>query len=189
MPFSIDTIKPDFLVAAGYKWLLCPYGFGLLYVAEKWRNLRPLEETWLARDNAEDFAGLVNYSDQYMVGSRRFDVGEKCTPTVLPGAIAALQQIKNWGVSEIAESLSIINKRIGSHLDLLGFQLPNDSQLCPHMFGAILPNHYKGNLVSDLNTKNIFISQRGNSLRFAPHLHINDFDLNRLFSALTELIE
>jgi selenocysteine lyase/cysteine desulfurase len=189
MPFSIDTVKPDFLVAAGYKWLLCPYGFGLLYVAEKWRNLRPLEETWLARDNAVEFAGLVNYSDQYMVGSRRFDVGEKCTPTILPGAIAALQQIKNWGVSEIAESLSIINKRISSHLDLLGFQLPNDLQRCPHMFGAILPNHYKGNLVSELNTKNIFISQRGNSLRFAPHLHINDFDLERLFSALNELIE
>jgi selenocysteine lyase/cysteine desulfurase len=24
MPFSIEQIKPDFLVAAGYKWLLCP---------------------------------------------------------------------------------------------------------------------------------------------------------------------
>ncbi|MCK9206285.1 MAG: aminotransferase class V-fold PLP-dependent enzyme, partial [Salinivirgaceae bacterium] len=29
MLFSMDTIKPDFLVAAGYKWLLCPYGFSL----------------------------------------------------------------------------------------------------------------------------------------------------------------
>ena len=112
MPFSIDEIKPDFLVAAGYKWLLCPYGFSLLYVDEKWRNERPLEETWIARKNAEDFTNLVNYSDIYMKGSRRFEVGEKCTPTILPGAIAALEQIKKWGVVNISQSLLDINHQI-----------------------------------------------------------------------------
>ena len=98
MPFSIENVQPDYLIAAGYKWLLCPYGFGLLYVSERWRNARPLEETWLARDNAENFAALVKYSGTYMPGARRFDVGETCTATILPGAIAALEQIKAWGV-------------------------------------------------------------------------------------------
>jgi selenocysteine lyase/cysteine desulfurase len=83
MPFSIENVQPDFLVAAGYKWLLCPYGFSLLYVSERWRNARPLEETWLARDNAENFAALVKYSDTYIPGARKFDVGEKCTATIL----------------------------------------------------------------------------------------------------------
>jgi selenocysteine lyase/cysteine desulfurase len=189
MPFSIEEIKPDFLVAAGYKWLLCPYGFGLLYVSEKWRSARPLEETWLARENALDFTALVNYSDQYMSGSRRFDVGEKCTSTILPGAIAALDQIKKWGIVEISNTLLSINQRIGLHLEQLGFQLPSDSLRCPHMFGALLPDHYNRNLVSELKSRNIFISQRGNSLRFAPHLHINDHDLNRLLNTLTELIK
>ena len=87
MPFPLDEVKPDFLVAAGYKWLLCPYGFSLLYVSEPWRSARPLEETWLARLNAEDFTALVKYSDTYMPGARRFDVGEKCSATILPGAI------------------------------------------------------------------------------------------------------
>ncbi len=45
MSLSIEEVKPDFLVAAGYKWLLCPYGFSLLYVSENWRDARPLEET------------------------------------------------------------------------------------------------------------------------------------------------
>jgi len=189
MPFSIDQIKPDFLVAAGYKWLLCPYGFSLMYISEQWRDSRPLEETWLARENAQDFASLVNYSDKYMPGARRFDVGEKCTETILPGAIAALEQIKSWGVSEITDSLSVINKRIGSHLEQLGFQLPKDAQRCPHMFGALLPSYYKGNLVGELKDKKIFISQRGNSLRFAPHLHINESDLNRLLETLTDLMK
>jgi len=189
MPFSIDSIKPDFLVAAGYKWLLCPYGFSLMYVSEQWRESRPLEETWLARENAEDFASLVNYSDIYMPGARRFDVGEKCTATILPGAIAALEQIRNWGVQYISESLSLINKSIASELIQLGFNLPVDSQRCPHMFGAIIPENYRGNLVAELRARNIFISQRGKSVRFAPHLHINDYDLTRLLETLDILVK
>ena len=188
MPFSIENVQPDFLIAAGYKWLLCPYGFGLLYVSERWRNARPLEETWLARDNAENFSALVKYSDTYMPGAQRFDVGEKCTATILPGAVAALEQIKTWGVDEISNSLSLINKTISLHLESLGFELPDESQRCPHMFGALLPKQYKGNLVSELSRRNIYISQRGNALRFSPHLHVNDNDINRLLEALEELV-
>lgn len=187
MPFSITEVKPDFLVAAGYKWLLCPYGFSLLYVSEQWRSARPLEETWLARYNAEDFTSLVKYSDTYMTGARRFDVGEKCTATILPGAIAALEQIRAWGVENIAAALSTINSTIAVHLEQLGFQLPAEAQRCPHMFGVQLPNEHIGNLVADLKKRNIYISQRGNALRFAPHLHVSRHDVNRLMEALDEL--
>lgn len=187
VPFPLAEIKPDFLVAAGYKWLLCPYGFSLLYVSEQWRHARPLEETWLARDNAEDFTALVKYSDTYMPGARRFDVGEKCTSTILPGAIAALEQIGAWGVENIAATLSAINSRIAIHLEIMGFQLPSEAQRCPHMFGAQVPKTQTGNLVADLKKRNIYISQRGNALRFAPHLHVNDQDVQRLLESLDEL--
>ena len=32
MPFALEQVRPDFLISAGYKWLLCPYGFTLMYV-------------------------------------------------------------------------------------------------------------------------------------------------------------
>jgi selenocysteine lyase/cysteine desulfurase len=32
---AFDQNKPGFLVTAGYKWLLCPYGFSLIYVSEQ----------------------------------------------------------------------------------------------------------------------------------------------------------
>lgn len=188
MPFPLDEVKPDFLVAAGYKWLLCPYGFSLLYVSERWRSARPLEESWLARLNAEDFTALVKYSDTYMPGARRFDVGEKCTATVLPGAIAALEQLKTWGIGNIAATLSNINSAIAVHLEQLGFRLPPEAQRCPHMFGAQLPTEQTANFVADLKARNIFISQRGSALRFAPHLHVSEHDLQRLMEALSGLV-
>jgi len=189
MAFSIDEVKPDFLVSAGYKWLLCPYGFSLMYVSEKWRNARPLEESWQARENAEDFGSLVNSSDKYMTGARRFDVGQKGTPTILPGVIAALEQIKAWGIENISDSLFGINKRIADHLSALGFQLPDSSQRSPHMFGAIIPDKYKGDLISELSKRKIYISQRGNSVRFSPHLHISENDIERLLATLDDLFK
>ena len=187
MPFALGEIAPDFLVAAGYKWLLFPYGVGVMHVAPKWRDSRPLEESWLARDNAADFAALVNYSDRYMPGARRFDGGEKCT-TLLPGAIAALEQIRAWGIDNIAQSLARINARIAADLEQLGFRVPVESQRCPHMFGAQLPKGYSGDLVGELKARNVHISRRGSALRFSPHVHVNDGDIERLLSGLRALV-
>lgn len=186
MRFPLTEVQPDFLLAAGYKWLLCPYGFGLLYVSERWCEARPLEESWQARSNAHDFAALASYSDTYLPGARRFDVGEKCT-ALLPGAIAALEQLGAWGVANIAETLAAVNARIGAQLQQLEFQLPDEAQRCPHLLGAVLPAGRTSNLVAALRERDIYISQRGNALRFAPHLHVNTRDEERLVEALLEL--
>lgn len=54
------------------------------------------------------------------------------------------------------------------------------------MFGAQLPGTHPGNLVAELKMSSIHISQRGNALRFSPHLHVNDHDVSRLLEALGE---
>jgi selenocysteine lyase/cysteine desulfurase len=188
MPFDLAAVRPDFAVAAGYKWMLCPYGVSLMYVAPAWRDARPLEETWLARHGAENFAGLVNYSDAYMPGARRFDVGEKCTATLLPGAIAALEQLQAWSVAEISGTLETVNGRIQDKLEALGFTLPPPAERCPHMFGARMPTRFSGDLVGALRDRRVFISQRGSAVRFAPHLHVTEDDVEQLFAALDQIL-
>lgn len=187
MPLDLTSVQPDFVVASGYKWLLCPYGFSLMYVGPVWRDARPLEETWLARTNAEDFTSLVNDSDTYMSGARRFDAGEKCT-ALLPGAIAALEQLQAWGVTQVADSLGVVNQRIQTRLEALGFELPPVAQRCPHLFGARLPKGYSGDLIGTLRANNVFVSQRGSSIRFAPHLHVTEDDIDQLFGALAKAV-
>lgn len=188
MPFDLQGTRPDFLVAATYKWLLGPYGSALMYVSEAWRGARPLEESWLGRDNAFDFTSLARYSDNYRPGARRFDVGESGVLTLLPGLAAALEQIEAWGIENIASTLAAVNQRISAHLEKLGFVLPSERERCPHMFGARLPASFRGNLVAELKKHDIYISQRESSLRFAPHLWVDDHDVARLLSALDDLV-
>src|SRR5215469_15946943 len=99
---DLGRVQPDFLVAVGYKWLLGPYGLGYLYVAEKWRRSgTPLEESWLTRLGSENFARLVEYTDEYRPGARRFDMGEFPQFVLAPMAAAAIRQIRSWGIEWI----------------------------------------------------------------------------------------
>jgi 4-aminobutyrate aminotransferase-like enzyme len=55
------------------------------------------------------------------------------------------------------------------------------------MFGARLLEDCRVNFVAELAKRKIFISQRGNALRFAPHLHVSEADIERLLAVLGEL--
>src|SRR6266540_2295295 len=63
MPLDLAAVQPDYLVSVGYKWLLGPFGLGYLYVAPQHRDGVPLEENWISRLGAQDFARLVDYED------------------------------------------------------------------------------------------------------------------------------
>jgi 4-aminobutyrate aminotransferase-like enzyme len=43
--------------------------------------------------------------------------------------------------------------------------------------------------LQQLADENIFISKRGNSLRFAPHLNIDQNDLDRIINVLEKLLK
>jgi hypothetical protein len=47
-----------------------------------------------------------------------------------------------------------------------------------------VPQGFTGDLVGSLRTQNVFVSQRGSSIRVAPHLHVTESDVQQLFDAL-----
>nr|WP_321461057.1 aminotransferase class V-fold PLP-dependent enzyme [uncultured Cohaesibacter sp.] len=187
MSLDLDRIQPDFVIASGYKWLLFPYGLSLFYAAPQWHEARPLEDTWLGRKDAEIFENLVNYTDQYQPGARRFDMGQKSIPTLLPAGLVGLRQLSNWGVANIDASLRAINDRIAKLVETVGFTPVPKAFRSPHILGASSERPLSPTITKDLSSRNVFISRRGNALRFAPHLHIDEQDLERLAEALSAL--
>lgn len=69
-----------------------------------------------------------------------------------------------------------------------GFALPPPAQRCPNLFGARLPERFKGDFVGRLRERKVYIARRGSAVRFAPHLHVNEADLDQLFGALDEVV-
>ena len=58
------------------------------------------------------------------------------------------------------------------------------AQRSPHILGASLLDGRAGPLLTALRAQDVHISQRGSSLRFAPHVHVSDQDVQHLLQAL-----
>ncbi|GAB4359299.1 MAG: aminotransferase class V-fold PLP-dependent enzyme [Gammaproteobacteria bacterium] len=186
LPFSVKTVQPDFAVAATYKWLLGPYTLGFCYVAPRWQAGDPLEYNWITRKGSEDFARLVDYRDEYQAGARRFDMGERSNFHLMPMAVAALEQIIEWGVDAIAATLREKNREIAERGRSLGLTALEEKRRAGHYLGLRFPVSPPADLAKRLSERNVHISLRGDALRVTPHLYNNDRDIDRLFDALSE---
>jgi selenocysteine lyase/cysteine desulfurase len=190
MPFDVSAVRPDFLVAAGYKWLLGPFSVGYLWVAAEHRAGAPLEHNWINRAGAENFATLTDYRDDYRPGARRFDVGQRTNFTLTPMAIAALTQILDWQIPVIATTLQSITDRIEDRADQHGFRPLARRDRGPHMLEIGIPEGAMTELPQRLAEQNVFVGVRGaTGLRISPHLYTSDDDIQRLFDGLLSAVD
>ncbi len=183
-PHDLRTIRPDFLVAVGYKWLLGPLGFSYLYVDEAHRDGEPLEENWINRAGSEQFAGLVRYTDTYRAGSRRFDFGERTAFAQVAMAVAAVEQLGRWGIEGVASALREVTDEICDRAGQLGLSVPAPNERGPHMLGLEIPKERGLALEEQLEKRGVMASVRGDSLRLAPHLHVTHRDIDRLIDGI-----
>jgi selenocysteine lyase/cysteine desulfurase len=184
MPFDLAPVRPDYLVAAGYKWLLGPFSVAYLFVAEDHRSGQPIEENWINRAGSEDFAGLTAYTDEYRPGARRFDVGQRTNFTLTPMAIAGLDQLLDWGVETVAATLDGVTGGIEAAARERGLDAVPAAQRGPHMLGISLPADRRAEIGAQLAAAKVFVGMRGSVMRVSPHLHVTQADVDRLFAAL-----
>ena len=184
LPLSVSEVQPDFVIAASYKWLLGPYSLGFMYVRPDYHDGVPLEHNWINRKDSEDFAGLVNYRDDFQVGARRFDVGERSNFALMPMAHTALKQICDWQVPEIAATLATMTAEIAQRATALGLNVAPPPLRAGHLLGIRFPEGVPADLVERLSRNQIYVSVRGNSIRISPHLYNTEHDIDKLFKTL-----
>ncbi len=189
MPFDVAEVRPDFLVVAAYKWLMGPYSVGFLYVAPDFQNGVPIEENWLNRAGSEDFAGLVNYQENYQPGAIRYDMGERANFAQLPIAIAALEQLLEWGTPDIQNTLAFKNEALANELKDLRLSSIPASYRAGHFLGLEKESGFPDDILARLAEDKIFLSKRGNSLRVTPHVFNSDQDFERLITALKQILK
>ncbi len=184
LPLDVGALRPDALVAAGYKWLLGPLSVSYLYLDPALHGGEPLEENWISRAGSEDFGGLVDYVDEYQPGARRFDVGQRSNFQLVAMALAAIQQLLDWTVPRIAVTLRARTDEIAARAEGLGLTVAPPDARAPHMLGLELPPDAARRAAAALEERGVVVSMRGASLRISPHLHNNQEDVDRLMDAL-----
>ena len=187
-PFDVSEVRPDFLVASSYKWLLGPYGVGFMYVGEEYREGKPIEHNWINRRGSQDFSGLVSYQDAFQPGARRYDVGERSNFALLPMAAEALRKILDWEVENVSESIGTLTDLIEEKAGGLGIATIGKVSRGAYRVGLMLGPDAPDDLAARLTAHNVYVSVRGESVRVSPHLYNTEEDVGRLFEVLERVV-
>jgi selenocysteine lyase/cysteine desulfurase len=167
----IDLEGVDFLVAAGYKWLLCPRGLAFFHVRpERLGEIEPWQAGWKSiEDVYERFYGLPK---NLSAGARRLDTSLPWL--VAAGSRASLELIDTLGVERIAEHDLELAARFCAGLGIPETGSPIVQVERPDA------EHVAGRV----GEAGIKCSVRAGALRFAFHLYNDDADVERALEAL-----
>jgi len=147
----------------------------------------PLEENWIPRANSEDFASLILYTKEYAAGARRFDMGERSNFALLPAAVRAMQQLLDWKVPQISETVGSLNRQLASAAAELGFSSPAESIRAPHYLALRRKEPIPKELPEMLARERVYVSVRGSSIRVTPHVYNTPEDCDRLIACLRRI--
>lgn len=189
VPLDLSRIQPDFLVSVGYKWLFGPYGLGYLYASPKWQQQgAPIEQSWMPRRGSSDFSSLMEYCNDFQPGARRFDVGEFTQFISAPMCAAGLQQVLDWGIASIEQSIGRLTDEIARRALDTGYEVAPEEQRSRHMLGIRFRGGLPEKLAAAFAAQKVYVSIRGDSVRISPHLYNTAEDIDRLFAAIASAI-
>ena len=158
-----------------------PYALGLAYYGEYFKNGTPLEENWINRKNSENFAGLVNYEDEYKTGSNRYNMGEMSNFNLVPMLTRTIEQLIEWKPENIQNYCAEITQEAIEELRLMHCFIEEDDYRAKHLFGVKLADNMDiARLQEELKANNIYVSVRGEYIRVSPHVFNTKEDLQKL---------
>ncbi|HKN76762.1 MAG TPA: aminotransferase class V-fold PLP-dependent enzyme [Candidatus Acidoferrum sp.] len=191
VPMNVKELGADFLVCAGYKWLLGPFGTGFFWIKhELLSRVRPAPFYWMAVAGSDDFAKL-NFADPKPADSaKRWDAPEWASyfNFNLVGLDASLDFVLRMG----PETVERHNRSL---IELMYERLPKDrcvpaspldaAKRGPYGCFAARTPEKTAELYHKLRNENVIVSLREGNIRVSPHLYNTERDIDRLISVVT----
>jgi selenocysteine lyase/cysteine desulfurase len=185
MPFDVQEIQPDALMAASYKCMMGVYSIGFAYWGDRFAEAHPLEETWIGRKGSDDFRNLVDYQDEYQAGMMRMNVGEWANFALIPAVNASLRQLLLWQPKQVQEYCASLNVILSEQLQGTSFQMQDSRNRAEHLFGISIPHSLDVHRMQDeLKQENVFVSLRGDFIRVSPSVYNTPEDMMALAKVL-----
>jgi len=185
LPFDLREIKADAVFSVGYKWLLGPFSLGVSYFGDYFDEGSPLEENWINRKDSDDFQGLVDYTPEYRPFAGRYNVGENSNFHLTPILNGAIEQLLQWGVSNIQKYCKEITTEPINELRNLGCIIEDDECRTNHLFGIRFDNSMDlSKLQKKFLDSKIYASLRGTAVRISVNVYNDQNDMDKLVECI-----
>ena len=187
LPIDVRRLDPDFLVFPTYKWVLGPYGRAFLYVAKRWQDGVPLEQTGSGRKAMDSTASPYMRDIGYVANARRFDMGERDFFITLEMAAIGMELVADWGTEAITDRLSMLTGRLAEGLPNAGVTVSPAHLRAPHVLSLSFPDGMPQELPERLAAENVFVSPRLGRLRISPHVYNDEADVDRFLEVFRKV--
>ena len=191
IPMNVARMGADFMVCAGYKWLLGPFGTGFFWVkSEHLPFMRPGPFYWMAVGGSHNFAELNFEDPKPMPSAQRWDTPESASyfNFNLVALDTSVEFVARIGSETVAEH----NHKL---IEQMFERLPKDScvpaspleraKRGPYgCFVARTPEKTAA-MYEKLRKENVIVSLRESKIRVSPHLYNTERDIDRLISVVT----
>ncbi len=191
MPIDVHQLGADFLVSAGYKWLLGPFGTGFFWIKhEHLAIVRPGPFYWMALPGADNFSSLPLDDPRPSANAKRWDSPEWASyfNFNLAAMDASVDFVARMGPALVAEH----NRKL---IEFLFERLPKDrcvpaspldaAQRGPYGCFAARSKEKTAELYQRLRKENVIVSLREGNIRVSPHLFNSERDIDRLIRVIT----
>ena len=97
---------------------------------------------------------------------------------------------KTSAIQKNLKRIKLVKKYAKKRAELkkIGLEVTKDSFSGPNFISAKLPPNTNRNILKQLSEKNIFLSERGGSVRITSHLWNNKNDFDRLIFELKKIL-
>jgi len=191
IPIDVGKLDADFVVSAGYKGLLSPFGTGFFWAkSEHIANMRPGPFYWMAVAGSDNFASLNFEDPKPAAAAKRWDTPEPASyfNFNLVAMDISTDFVLRVGPETVAEHCRGL-------VEFMYERLPKDrcvpaSPLEPARrgaygcFAARTPEK-TAELYQKLRNENIIVSLREGNIRVSPHLYNAERDIDRLIAVIT----
>jgi selenocysteine lyase/cysteine desulfurase len=191
IPMDVQQLGADFVVSAGYKWLLGPFGTGFFWAkSEHLGMVRPGPFYWMALMSSHNFAAMNFEDPKPAANAKRWDAPESAS--YFNFNLVALDASVDFVVRMGPELVQAHNHKL---VELLFQRLPKDrfviaSPLDPAQrgtygcFAARSPKKTE-EYYQRLRKENVVVSLREGNIRVSPYLYNTERDIDRLISVVT----
>lgn len=192
VPFNVAESGADFLVCAGYKWLLSPFGTGFFWLRrELIDRMQPGPFYWMAIEGADHFHSLTGDSIKHVpvpAQARRWDLPETSSFFNLATMEASLEFVLRTGPQIVWQhNLALLEQMIARlPVDRMVLASPREAERRgPYACVRARQPERTKELFERLRAAKIFVSLREGALRVSPYLYNTEADIDRLISVLS----
>ena len=186
---NVKSLGADFVVCAGYKWTLGPFGTGFFWArSDRIKELSGAPAYWMALENAHDFSRLSTGEAKLLDAAQRFDAPETSNFFNLAAWDAALDVVLRAGSQAVWDhNLALIDQLIARlPLDRCVLASPADATVRgPYVCVQARKPERTLELYQKLREANVFVALREGALRVSPYLYNTERDIDRLIRVLT----